>query len=75
MLQSWPTLFNAMDCSPPGSSVCGILQARVLERIAMPSSRESSLTQGWNPCLLDLLHWQAGSLQLAPPEKSIFNFS
>ena len=27
MLQSYPTLCNPMDCSPPGSSVCGILQA------------------------------------------------
>jgi len=31
-----------MDCSPPGSSVCGILQARILEWVAMPSSRGSS---------------------------------
>ena len=29
--QSQPTLFNPMDCSPPGSSVHGILQARILE--------------------------------------------
>ena len=29
--QSCPTLHNAMDCSPPGSSVHGIFQARVLE--------------------------------------------
>ena len=27
------------------------------------------MTQGWNPCLLCLLHWQAGSLPLAPPGK------
>ena len=31
-----------MDCSAPGSSVHGILQARILERVAMPSSRGSS---------------------------------
>ena len=31
-----------MDCSLPGSSVHGILQARILEWVAMPSSRESS---------------------------------
>ena len=31
-----------MDCNPPGSSVHGILQARVLEWVAMPSSRGSS---------------------------------
>jgi len=31
-----------MDCSPPDSSVYGILQARILEWVAMPSSRGSS---------------------------------
>ena len=35
-------LYDHMDCSPPGSSVHGILQARKLECIAMTSSRESS---------------------------------
>ena len=42
LLQSCPTLCNHMDDSPPGSSVHGILQARVLEWVAMPSSRRSS---------------------------------
>ena len=32
---------NPMDCSPPGSSVHRILEARILEWVAMPSSRES----------------------------------
>ena len=41
-LQSCLTLCNPMDCSPPGSSVQGILQARILEWVALPSSRESS---------------------------------
>ena len=41
-LQSCPTLCDPMDCSPLGSSVHGILQARILERVAMPSSRGSS---------------------------------
>ena len=36
--QSCPTLCDPMDCSPPGSSVSGILQARILESIAMPFS-------------------------------------
>ena len=40
--QSCPTLWDLMDCSPPGSSVHGILQARVLEWVAIPSSRGSS---------------------------------
>ena len=40
--QSCLTLCNPTDCSPPGSSVHGILQARMLEWVAMPSSRGSS---------------------------------
>ena len=39
-------------CSPPGSSVCGILQASILEWVAMPFSRGSIPTQGLNPHLL-----------------------
>ena len=42
LLQSCPTLCGPMDCSPQGSSVHGILQARILGWVAMPSSRESS---------------------------------
>ena len=38
-LESWLTLCNPMDCSLPGSSVHGILQARILEWVAMFSSR------------------------------------
>ena len=41
-LQSCLTLCQAMDCSPPGSSARGILQARILEWAAMPSSRGPS---------------------------------
>ena len=55
-----------MDCSPPGSSVHGILQARVgchaLLQGVFP-------IQGWNPHLLFYLHWQVSSLPLAPPGK------
>ena len=51
---------------PPGSSVCGILQARFLEWVAMPSFQGIFLTQGcWTR--ICLLHWQASSLPLAPP--------
>ena len=39
--QSCPTLCDPLDYSPPGSSVHGILQASILEWIAMPSSRRS----------------------------------
>ena len=41
-LQSYPTLCNPTDGSPPGSSVHRIFQARILEWIAIPSSREST---------------------------------
>ena len=42
MAQVCPTLWDPMDCSPPGSSVLGILQARILEWISIPFSRGSS---------------------------------
>ena len=42
LLQSCPTLCDPMDCSPPDSSIHGILQARKLRWVAMPSSRGSS---------------------------------
>ena len=48
-----------MDCSPPGSSVRGILQARIWEWVTSPSSRGISPTQGLNLHLLYLLHRQA----------------
>ena len=41
-LQLCLTLCDPMDCGPPGSSVHGILQARILEWVAMPFSRGSS---------------------------------
>ena len=41
-LQSWLTLCNPMDCSPPGCCVHRILQAGIVEWVAMPSSRGSS---------------------------------
>ena len=45
--QSCPTLSNSMDCSLPVSSVCGILQARILEWIAISFSRGSSWSRDW----------------------------
>ena len=49
LLQLYSTLCHPMDCSPPGSSVHGILQARILEWVAISFYRGSSLTQGSNP--------------------------
>ena len=45
------TLFDPMDCSLPGSSVHGILQARVLEWVAIFLLQGIFLTQGSNPGL------------------------
>ena len=42
LLQSCLTLCNPVDCSPSGSSVLGILQARVLEWVVLPPSWKSS---------------------------------
>ena len=51
--KSCPTLFNPVDYSLPGSSVHGILQARILEWVAIPFSKESSQPrdQTWVSCI------------------------
>ena len=68
---SWcPTLCDPVDCSPPGSSVHGIFQARVLEWVAISFSKGSSQCRDWNwvsciagrcftlwPCLHVLIGW------------------
>ena len=70
--QLCPTLCYPMDCSPPGSSVHGILQARILGWVAFPFSRESSWPRdgtrvsciagrfftGWATCLISFIHSQ-----------------
>ena len=56
---------DPMDCSPLGSSIYGILQARILEPVAISFSREIFPTQGSNPRLLHLLQWQADSVPLS----------
>ena len=57
------TICDPMDCGLPGSSVHGILQARILEWVAVPFSRGSFRI------LLSLLHWQVFSLPLVQPGK------
>ena len=61
LLHLYPTLCGPVNCSLPSSSVHGILHTRILEWLAVPSSR------GLNLCLSCLLHWQEGSLPLASP--------
>ena len=56
--------FSPMDCSLSGSSVHGISQARILEQVAI-CTLGIFPTQGLNPCLLHLLHWQADSQLLS----------
>ena len=59
--QSYPTLCDPMYCRPPGSSVHGILQERILEWVALLPSG-NLLTQGLNP---GLLHWRQILYQLS----------
>ena len=58
--QSYPTLYSCIDCRPPGSSVHGIFQARMLERVAI-LLQGIFLTYGSKQ---SLLHWQVDSLPL-----------
>ena len=55
-------LCNAMDRSPPGSSVHGILQAKIKNiGVGCRALLQGIFsTQGWNWCLFCLLHWQVG---------------
>ena len=46
-IQSCPTLCDPVDCNLPDSSVHGIIQARILEWVALSSSRGSSWTRDW----------------------------
>ena len=59
---------DPMDHSPQGSSVYGILQA--ITGVGCHALLQGTfLTQGLNPSLLPILHWQVGCLPLAPPGK------
>ena len=63
-LQSCPILCDPMNCSPPGSSVHGILQARILEWVAMSFSRGSSWTRdqthvSWIALFITSTSWEA----------------
>ena len=70
LLQSCPTLCNPVCCSPPSSSVHGILQARTLEWAAISFSRRSSQPRDRTHVCLCLLHLQVG-LPPAPPGKPL----
>ena len=61
----WLLGLHGPQCSLPGFSVRGILQARILEWVAISFSRASSLSRD-QTCVC-LLHWQSRSVPLAPP--------
>ena len=67
-----PTLCDPMDCSPPGSSVHGISQARILEWVAIPFSGESSQPRDWTwvSCLAGrhFTVWATREAQVISPE-------
>ena len=63
------TLCNPMDCSPPGSSVHGILQARILAWVAIPFSRGSSWPRDWTQVICiacRLLGWTVSPKKICP---------
>ena len=63
-VQSYPTLCRPVDCSPPSSSVHGILQARILEWTDIPSSPEDLPDPGIKPTSSVAPVLQADSLPL-----------
>ena len=67
--QSYLTLGDPRDCSPPGSSVLGDSPGKNTGVGCHALLQGIFLTQGSNTCLLGLMHWQTGSLPLAPPGK------
>ena len=76
-LQSCLTLYDPMDCSPPGSSVHGVLKARILEWVATPSSRgpfwprdQTRISCG--SCTVGVFFTTAYSLPLSQWRKSYF---
>ena len=64
--QSCPTLCNPMDCRPPGSSIHGIFQGRILEWVAISFSRRSSRPRDWT----QVSHIVADALPSEPPGNS-----
>ena len=71
LLQSCLTLCNPMDCSPLGSSVHGNFPGKNTGLGWHALLQGIFLTQGSNPRLLCLLHWQVGSLPLSHQRRSM----
>ena len=81
LLGLYPTLCDPVDCNPPGSSVHRIFQTRILEWVAISSSRGSSWPrdQNWASCFGRRILYrlsqggtvEVGSLNTGPPGKSL----
>ena len=69
--QSCPTLCNPMSCSPPASSLHGILQARILEWVAIPFSKGSSQPRK-QTCLFHLVRRLPEPPESHPPHTHNF---
>ena len=67
--QLCPTLCESVECNPPGSSVHGVLQSKILE-LGSHSLLPGFLTQGLNP---GLLHHRQIPCRSVPPENGIFS--
>ena len=74
IFQSCPTLCNPADCSPPGSSVHGILQVRMLEWLAISFSRGASQPRDGN-CVSCNSFIAGGFFTAEPPGKPIISYS
>ena len=69
--QLCPTLCNPMDCSSPGSSVRGILQARILEWVAIPFTKGSSQSRD-RICVSHVSCIAGGFFTAEPPGKPLY---
>ena len=71
-----PALYNSIDCSPPGLSVHGILQASLLDWVTISFSRGFPWPMDWTRASWISRHWQAGYLPLCHTwEAHIINMS
>ena len=71
--QLCPTLCDPMDCNPPGSTVHGILQARILDWLAIFSSRGSSWPRDWTHvfCVSYIGMWILYHMSLSEAHKAL----
>ena len=71
--ESCPTVCDPVDCSPPGPSVHGILQASLLEWVAISYYKRSSQPRDWT--LVSMFPaWAGGFFTTEPPGKTLFRY-